>query len=220
MLNVAECCLCSQIAGQPSNDLIARLLPDQPYVRRVMLDTSLFAVVPSLGPLIGGHSLVCPKSHIRSFANLDTKGYEEFRNLKRVLKSALKHAYGADVHLFEHGAATGGNRILCSVDHAHMHFVPLPERTPLEAVEQIEWMQFDGSIETLRDLAGSREYIFYESPDGDGRLLLSDGSEFESQYMRRLMAKALSRGDRWNWREQPDAPAADATWRVLAAAMG
>lgn len=213
MLNVAECCLCSQIAGQQSNDLIARMLPDQPYVRRVMLDTPSFSVVPSLGPLVRGHSLVCPKSHIRSFAHLNSRGYDEFQRLKRSLRSTLQRLYATSVHLFEHGMATTGNRILCTVDHAHMHFVPLPQDVHIEGVEQTGWTQFDGSLDALTRLSGGREYIFYEGPDGTSRLLVPEDDMFESQYMRKLLAKSLSRGEKWNWKEHPDAPAADEAWR-------
>ncbi len=217
MSNVIECCLCSQIAGEPTNDLIARMLPNQPYVRRVMLETLSFAVLPSLGPLVSGHSLVCPKSHIRSFAHLDSRGYDEFQKLKRSLRLALQRLYKASVHLFEHGMATTGDRILCTVDHAHMHFVPLPQSVHPDAVEHIGWTKFDGSLDGLRQLSGGGEYIFYESPDGDSRLLVPEDGQIESQYMRKLLANSLSRPERWNWRDDPDAPAADETWRSFVA---
>src|ERR1044072_5888314 len=61
MLKTTECCLCSQVAGEKSNDLIARLLQGEPYVRRVMLESGSFAAIPSLGPLARGHTLLCPK---------------------------------------------------------------------------------------------------------------------------------------------------------------
>jgi hypothetical protein len=44
----ADCCLCSQIDGRRENDLISRLLIDQDYVRRVAMESKLFAVIPSL----------------------------------------------------------------------------------------------------------------------------------------------------------------------------
>src|SRR5262245_51169034 len=122
----SECCVCSQIAGLPSNDLIARLLPDRPYARRIMLETSSFAVLPSLGPLVKVHSLRCPKDHVCSLAHLNGPLCEEAIELKRRLQAALKDLYGAGVHIFEHGMAVKGDRILCSVEHAHLHFVPLP----------------------------------------------------------------------------------------------
>jgi diadenosine tetraphosphate (Ap4A) HIT family hydrolase len=196
------------------------LLPDRPYVRRVLLESPLFAVVPSLGPLAAGHSLLCPKAHIRSFAHLDASAFDEFRCLKRVLESALERLYGRIVHVFEHGMGATGNRVLCSVDHAHMHFVPLPESARLQAIDTIPWTPFDGSLEALQGLSGGGEYIYYETPSPGSRLLLPDGPGFASQYMRKLLANALSRGGEWNWRQDPDAPAADAAWRAFVAGRG
>jgi len=56
------CYLCGQIAGDPRSDLIAHFLPGIPYIRRVILDTSDFAVLPSLGPLTDGQLVPTKKS--------------------------------------------------------------------------------------------------------------------------------------------------------------
>jgi diadenosine tetraphosphate (Ap4A) HIT family hydrolase len=213
MLNNLECCLCSQIEGQQANDLIARLLPDEVYVRRVMLESPSFAVIPSLGPLTNGHSLLCPKQHIKSFAHIASDVHEEYEEVKKRLKMTLIAMYKTGICLFEHGMATNGNRILCTVDHAHMHFVPLPRTFDGGAVEEEGWTEFDGSLSTLMQLSRGREYILYETPAGSSRLLIAREGELESQYMRRVLAKGLGHGNDWNWRDAPGAPAADETWR-------
>src|SRR5262249_2185605 len=146
------CCLCSQIAGDPRNDLIANLLADSPYVRRIMLEDAAFAVMPSLGPLAPGHSLLCPKTHTRSFAALDRRHHEACATMKAALRARLTERYGGEVHVFEHGMARAGGRVVCTVDHAHMHFVPLPRG--LDAGLSDQWIPFDGSFEALRELSG------------------------------------------------------------------
>lgn len=213
MLKTRECCLCSQIEGEQAYDLVARLLPDEPYVRRVMLESQSFAVIPSLGPLVRGHSLLCPKNHIKSFAQIDGHLREECDEVKKKLRMLLTGMYRTDIHLFEHGMATKGNRILCTVDHAHLHFVPLPQTFDVRAVEEKGWTEFDGSLKTLMQLSQGREYISYETPDGVCRLLVARDEEFESQYMRKVLAKGLGLGKHWNWRDAPDAQAADEAWR-------
>ncbi len=205
MSHPSPCCLCSQIAGREANDLIASLLPGEPYARRVMLDTPSFALIPSLGPLSPGHSLLCPRTHIRCFALLAEAPYAEYLGLKRSLRSAFERLYSAGVHLFEHGMAASGDRVPCSVEHAHLHLAPLPGRAALDAGG---WTGFDGSREQLRAITQGREYLFYETPDGECRLRLAPPEGFESQYMRRLLG-----GGQWNWRDFPDAPAADLAWR-------
>src|SRR5437868_5006267 len=155
-LSPHECCLCSQIDGMAANDLIARLLPDQPYRRRIMLENRSFAVIPSLGPLVSGHSLLCPKAHVTRFAELDPDVYDDFRGIRNALVERLRDLYGNRVHLFEHGAAASGARVLCTVDHAHLHVLPLPD--DIDAVRG-NWATFDGSLGTLKRKVQGREYI-------------------------------------------------------------
>lgn len=213
MARTRECCLCSQIEGREQGDLIARLLPSEPYARRIMLESGSFAVMPSLGPLVPGHSLLCPKAHVRSFAQTDNHLHAEYEEVKAKLKVALREIYGADVTLFEHGMAAIGDRILCTVDHAHMHFLPLSDSSRAGVARLEEWTEFDGSLATLRRLSGGREYIFYETPDGVCRALISHDEALESQYMRKVIAEGLGSTAHWNWRDVPDPKAADETWR-------
>ena len=209
MATIHDCCLCSQISGQPDNDLIARMLPGEPYVRRIMLESSAFAVLPDLGPLVPGHSLLCTKTHTRSFAHLDDALHDEFASMKRTLRASLQELYGGEVHVFEHGMAGEGNRVLCTVDHAHMHFLPM------RAMDlDVEGVVFDGSLAELRRISGGNEYVLYESPGGEARVRVENG--IESQYMRRIVANAIGR-EEWNWRELANARAADAAWRRFTA---
>ena len=104
-----------------------------------------------------------------------------------------------------------GDRVVCTVEHAHMHFVPLP--AGFDAGLDDGWIAFDGSLEVLRQLSGGAEYVLYESPAGAAHLLKGTARGIESQHMRRLIAGALSPGAHWNWRTAPDAPSADQTWR-------
>jgi ATP adenylyltransferase len=216
-MNDRQCCLCSQIQGQPDNDLIAAMLPDQPYIRRVLLETESFAAIPSLGPLVPGHSLLCPKTHLRSFAELPRSLDQEFLSVKEELRGALARLYEAPVHLFEHGMATGGTRTLCTVDHAHLHFVPLliqPFGRDLTAGGR--WMSFEGSLQELSVLAGGGEYVFYEAPDESGMFLRPEAEDLESQYMRKLFVKSMGRANEWDWRASPEAASADEAWQRFA----
>lgn len=216
MLKPTECCLCSQVAGEESNDHIARMLHGEPYVRRVMLESESFAAIPSLGPLASGHTLLCPKMHVRSFAQLEPGLYGEYQVMKEKLRRALSHQYDSGIHLFEHGMAATGDRILCTTDHAHMHFVPLPGSCDVDSIEQLPWTEFDGSLGALTQFSRGREYILYEPPDGICRLLIAGERSFESQYMRKLLARALGRTEKWNWKDNPDPRSADQTWRRFA----
>lgn len=208
------CCLCSQIQGDPTNDLIAAMLPDQPYVQRVLFESETFAAIPSLGPLAPGHSLLCPKAHINSFAESDRCFDADFLAAKRDLRRILTSLYDSPVHLFEHGMASKGTRILCTVDHAHLHFLPLPGPSfaQIPAIDG-RWDAFAGSPQQLRELADGNEYILYEAPDGRSCILRASAETLESQYMRKLFAKWIGQEESWDWRETPNAALADEAWR-------
>jgi ATP adenylyltransferase len=212
--NNRSCCLCSQAQGEPANDLIASLLPDQPYVRRVLLESSSFFSVPSLGPIVPGHSLLCPKAHIRSFAALDHDLDQEFTVLKEELREALGRLYDVPVHLFEHGMAVAGTRTLCTVEHAHIHFLPLAGPAPEPELDG-RWEDFSGSPQELRTLAAAGEYVLYETP-GRRTRILRQVAGIESQYMRKLFAQRVGRPDEWDWRVTPKAALADQAWHRFA----
>src|SRR5687767_7682147 len=124
MTHQTTCCLCSQIAGSAEHDLISRALKERTYVRRVPIESEHFAVIPSVGPLAPGHSLLCPIQHVKSIAQIPADAETEFRAIKELLQDLLQRAFGAPVHCFEHGSSPANSRVLCTVDHAHLHFVP------------------------------------------------------------------------------------------------
>lgn len=213
-----DCCLCSQIAGNPENDLIGRLLPQLPYERRVAMESQSFAVIPSLGPIVGGHVLLCPKSHTKNLACVPPKLNDEFQQLKKHLTRILEDLYQGPVHCFEHGSARLTGRILCTVDHAHLHFLPVDVEIWRFLGNELEWTPVESSLLSLSRTIGDSEYLFYESPDGRAATALPTDDGFESQYLRRVFCKALGREYEWNWRDTPQPIDVHLTFRSIFAA--
>jgi len=212
------CCICSQIAGRERNDLISRLLSWPTYVRRVPRETHNFAAVPSLGPLAPGHTLLCPKSHIRSIAWVPMSYQEEYDAFRDSLAGILVTLFGAPVHAFEHGSPQQAGRILCSVDHAHLHLVPADIDVLATLTREANWTEIGPSLGSLREVVGEKEYLFYESPEHRRIVAVSGECGFESQYLRRVFATALGSGAEWNWRDDPRPIDADNTYRAILAA--
>jgi ATP adenylyltransferase len=195
-----NCCICSQIAGDSSNDLLAKTLGAGAYVRRVPMETENFAVIPSLGPLIPGHMILCPKDHYRSFASMPSRFDDEYDGLLSSLKNLLAGLYSTDIHLFEHGMTSNGSRILCTVDHAHLHVLPASVSVT-NILEPYPNVPVEAGLAGLREVAQNEEYVFYESPAGDRRLVHARNQQFESQYLRQVFAEALGHAGEWNWRD-------------------
>lgn len=209
-----NCCICSQIAGDPSNDLLARAVGASSYVRRIPIETENFAVIPSLGPLVPGHVILCPKYHYRSFTTVPPRHDNEFERLLMKLKDLLRTAYSVPIHLFEHGMAQDGSRVLCSVDHAHLHLVPTTVSV-IPILRPYSTIRVPSGLSGLRSVAGQREYVFYEGPDGNRFVVPADNHQFQSQYLRRIFSEAIGKANEWNWREHMNPAEAAETYERL-----
>lgn len=205
-MSAADCCLCAQIEGRQENDLISTLLGEADYSRRVLLECRRFALIPSLGPIVPGHSLICPKQHgnslVRALADdkILAQDYEQF--LDRA-SAALGRAYGAPLHFFEHGSPRNGSHVACSVEHAHLHALPADVSITAVLMRDGNWQPLDGHFLSASEVVGDDEYVCYQAPDGRAFLRVSP-VPIESQLMRRIFADALGISANWNWRTHPN----------------
>lgn len=203
MNDKSACCLCSQIKGEKRNDLISMMLNEDSYTRRVPIENNEFAVIPSLGPLAPGHSLLCPKVHTKSFASISLDRIDSFYEIKLRLLKVLKVAYNLPIHIFEHGGAKLSSRKICTVDHAHLHFVPLNRDIFKLINSDYMWIPVHRSLNNIKSVVGDDEYIYYESPEGSAYVTFSNDEPFESQYMRKILLEGSQRIKHWNWRQEP-----------------
>lgn len=212
-----DCYLCGQIEGDADRDLIASMLPAVPYQRRIIVENEAFAVIPSLGALTPGHVLFCPRHHVRSFATIawDRATLVAYRALKAELVQSIEARYGGAVHVFEHGMAASGGHVPCTVDHAHLHFLPV--HGPVALFDEESWDIAEASMETLAVRTGGREYLMHESASGISHLRTGAPGSFGSQALRRYFAAILGCEERWDWRTHPNAERADGTYAALSA---
>jgi diadenosine tetraphosphate (Ap4A) HIT family hydrolase len=213
-MNHHICCICSQIRGDAANDLLAHLIGSREYVRRVTLESDAFAVIPSIGPLVRGHVLLCPKMHFKSFAQIPSTLEAEFDGMKKRLSSLLRRTYGRRVHCFEHGSAKKARQPLCTVEHAHIHFVPTDVEIWPDIENKFEW-HAQKDIGTLTEIVGEMEYLWYESPEGLSVVTSGIEGTFESQYLRKVFAKAVGLDDAWNWRDFPRSEVVTETYATM-----
>jgi len=195
------CHLCAQIAGDPAGDLLRRHLGFDDYRRALCGETAEFAVIPSIGPLVPGHVLLTPKRHVRSFVGLSAQERKSGDDVARRMAGDLVTIFGQPVHGFEHGSSRCGSTIACSVEHAHLHLVPADvEVWPL--IENAgSWTELGST--SLAAVAGDREYLLYEHPDGTRLIWITNEAPIPSQFMRRAFATALGTPHLWDWRRDP-----------------
>jgi ATP adenylyltransferase len=203
-----SCCLCSNLAHAA-----ARQLWDNP-----VFESQSFVAIPSLGALIEGWLLLVPKDHFISLGALPDQLVTEMEDMKAKVSAYVGSEYGK-VCVFEHGPASASREVGCSVDHAHLHIVPLGfdiataarPFMPHDAVwSRASWSKCQEAYRAGKD------YLYFEQPLGSG--WISTHRNFGSQIFRKAIAAQIGRPDEFNWREHLQLDTVAKTIDVLAQA--
>lgn len=191
---MSACCLCSTRISPVSKE---------PW-NRPLYQTSNFCVLPSLGSLVAGWLLIVPKRHFICMGALSPGLRQELDDLKRRVGAVVRRRYG-QVCVFEHGPSRPNHSIGCSVDHAHLHLVPITFDL-VDAARSHMPVDAAWGAATLDDCcvayAKGSDYLYIEQPMGSG--LIAVHSNFGSQVFRKAIAARLGRPGRFNWREYPE----------------
>jgi len=201
--NVQNCRLC-RIPG--SRD--SAPLHDRPIV-----ETDAYFAVATIGAIVRGWSLICPKEHKVNLAH--HYGRSEFRKFMRSVADRVIRKFGSVV-LFEHGASCENSATSCGTTHAHLHVVPLLQSLrPLLAKSRLRWDQT--SLSRLQSGKG-REYLLYfeDFASRDPQALIHWLDAPRSQFFRRLVAASVSRESEFDYRVYPFISEAEATYLSLA----
>jgi len=166
-------------------------------------DANFFAVA-SVGALVEGWSLVCPRSHVLNLR--DAYRSEGFWSFADRAIEVVRGTYGPVV-LFEHGGICEDSQTSCGTAHAHLHIVPL-ETNLAEYVMQrdvsLTWI--DCKPQGVSDLSNGNEYLFVmgdAAREGVGRLaILAAG---QSQFFRKAIADLLGKPEEFNYKTHPQA---------------
>jgi hypothetical protein len=139
----------------------------------------------------------------------------EMEEMKAQLAEQVGSRFG-EVCVFEHGPAFEGRKVGCTVDHAHLHVVPLA--FDLESAAS-QFMPDDAAWSTAswnqcREAhLARRDYLYFEQPLGWGRISIH--SNFGSQVFRKAIASQIGRPNDFNWREFPELDTVAKTISVL-----
>jgi len=198
---MSRCRLCSDLVHEGTVEAWNEPLFESPN----------FVVLPSLGALVEGWSLLVPKKHFVCMGALPDSVTTEMQEMKQLLCSALKRYYG-QVCAFEHGPSREKCRLGCGVDHAHLHVVPVAfdlssAVTPF-LPEDVIWTEA-GLDECRVAFDRGQDYLYLEQPIGAGRIAMHEG--LGSQLFRRAIAARTGALNQFNWREYPQLPNVSAT---------
>lgn len=205
----ASCALCGVGGPDYSGD----------FWNRPLMESANFAVIPSLGSLIEGWLLIVPRSHYLSAAHFPKALVEELDIVKREVSDALLDVYGW-VCFFEHGPSAPQSTTGCSVDHAHVHAVPVPGSI-LDLAERLvpEGVSFrtGNLLDCSAAVASGLDYLYFEEPGGPPRVATAPA--FESQVFRQAIAAHMGCPDDFNWRTNAKHDVVQATVQRLVPAF-
>jgi ATP adenylyltransferase len=200
------CCLCLNLVPG-----VARQSWDNP-----VFESQNFVALPSLGSLVEGWLLLVPKTHFISLGALPEALVTEMDDMKAKVTAHVRNEYG-EICVFEHGPAFASRKVGCTVDHAHLHIVPLAfnlaEATQPFMPHDSEWSKASWSECRVAHRAG-KDYLYFEQQLGHGNI--STHTDFGSQVFRKAIASKIGRPDEFNWREHPELDTVARTINVFA----
>jgi len=204
-----SCRFCEILKG---TDQSGRSAVDSPWMQ-----DSRYAAIVSIGALVPGWSLVCPRAHqLNLSSHFDRTDFWEF------CSRAAEHVaarYG-DVRVFEHGAQFEQSATGCGTDHAHLHLVPLHFslcEAVLKSPVDMSWTRC--RLGDVRRLAAGREYLFAaDKLDGsDTQGVLAFPPVPTSQFFRRVIADQLGMSAMYDYKRFPMTDVAGESARMLLA---
>ncbi len=165
---------------------------------RVVRQTRNFTVVADISPLVVGHVIILPRTHILSFGSVRSADLPELNELILELADTLAERVTAPV-LLEHGSDADSDHGGC-VAHAHLHLVPaaIDMTVPLSPWRQTKVL----SLAELNEWARRDvPYLYVGDPTGAG--LVSDHlTGVPKQFIRIEVGQQVGLPDPlWDWRQ-------------------
>jgi len=191
---MTTCCLCSNLASGDT-----RQSWDTP-----VFESRNFVAFPSLGSLVEGWLLLVPKEHFISMAAIPPELVAEMEGMKARISAYVADIYG-EVCIFEHGPAFANRKVGCSVDHAHLHIVPIAFSLA-EAARPFMPLDSEWNTASWHECREAyrvgRDYLYLEQPLGNG--IICTRTDLGSQIFRKAIASKIGRADEFNWRDFPE----------------
>lgn len=163
----------------------------------IILESSNFVVIPTLGMLVPGWLLIVTKSHYLSMGALSSSLLCELRQVANETRRMVAKTFGAPA-FFEHGPAASTKSVGSCIDHAHWHVVPNVDAWIAEDDEHgLDWQQLDSLSGLYRLHSNQIAYLYWQSADRVQQV--SCLPQVPSQYLRRLVAKHIGSPHKWDW---------------------
>lgn len=166
---------------------------------RVIYEGKKWVIFPTVGAIVPGYVLIVPKIHHLSLMSCSRDEINELEYLLKQTRKILERVYNCPCIAFEHGSGDSVNNRPSSVDHCHLHILPLQE----DIYNKIDIKEFQlEQIESLKSLLENRwkssSYLLYQNHEE--QFFLMHANTYISQYFRKLIALSEGVSEKWDWR--------------------
>ena len=168
------------------------------FEERLVGETQEFWNIATLGQISnGGYMLLVPKSHVSCIGAMEQEKINLLAAAEKKMRFVLSAAYNArHIAFFEHGIVGQ------TVKHAHLHFIP----EKLSIAKRIQKDFPDSEIITINSWnelpklykKTQKPYLLWRDAELETRVCLNPPAP--PQYLRIVVAEALGRPERANWR--------------------
>lgn len=189
-----------EIMGEIMSDKTCVFCDRSQFEEQLVGETGDFWIIATLGQISdGGYVLLAPKRHISCIGAMEETEAMATGLMEKEIRHALLLAYGSGkTTVFEHGIVGQ------TIQHAHIHFVPEPCLMTARIREDFPASDMT-SVETWKELCGlyrnrQKPYLFWRDCNSQIYADVCWDPPAPSQYLRIVVAQALGRPERANWR--------------------
>ena len=202
-----ECTICNELKSASKNN---RLYSSSKIKSAFLVKSAHFTIIPSIGALTLGHSLLVTNKHQNSIFKYADYNSFEINNLLEIFWNKLKPNKNQTLLCFEHGSNKDGEFIeLCSTTHAHLHILPISIKHVLKIYEALKTNNYLSCPNNISDIEKStklyEDYLLSFTYDGNqlSNIFIRNAKFIESQYMRKIIGNIIGNPN-WNWKENID----------------
>lgn len=166
----------------------------------VIFETENWYVVPSIGGFVVGYLLIVNKKHMPSIAKCDSESYKDLEKIIKIIRDINCKYLQKKTILFEHGGMNFSQAGAKSVEHVHLHVVPV-DINLLDFIST-EVCHLD-SLDKLKQVAlmHNTPYLFFENVNGEKYYTTYNDTQYSSQFFRKAIAQSIGVANDWNWKQ-------------------
>lgn len=160
----------------------------------ILFENDKLYIQVDISPLCRGHILIITNDHYLNFYETPRKIKDDVVKLKDKIRKLYKDIYNSDVLFFEHGSSMSGYAG-ASIDHAHIHAIPINYdfSNELNLGESINC-----DIFSTHGFHNEFSYIYLEN---SYKKIIYKVEKLPSQFMRKVVSNKL-KSDSYLWQDR------------------